>query len=276
MTGPAASAAARAPFLRIMRADHVAVLRMDRPEHRNTLSEDGLADEFESVTAQLSADLDIRAVVLTGSGAAFSAGGNVKTMLARNGPPSGLAAAVPDRYARGIQRVTKAMVGFDVPLIAAVNGPAMGAGLDLACMCDIRIAGRSAKFAESFIKLGLVPGDGGAWLLPRVIGEARAREMAFTGDSIDAETALRWGLISELVDDDQLMATALVLAHRVAVNPPRQIRFTKRLANAARGLSLDEALEMAALYQALAHHTGDHAEGVEALIAKRSPEFVGE
>jgi len=263
------------PFLDVRIQDHIAVIRLNRPQRRNALSEPRMPGEFEDLVDRLNADLQVRAAVLTGEGPAFSAGGDVKTMLARNGPGSGPAAAVPARYERGIQRVTRAMMRLDVPVIAAINGPATGAGLDLACLCDIRIAARSAWMAESFIKLGLVPADGGAWLLPRLVGDARAREMAFTGDPVDAETALAWGLVSQVADDDALMDAALALAGRIARNPPYQLRFAKRLLRASRGQGLDAALDAAGVYQALAQHTRDHVEGVEAALAKRRPEFDG-
>ena len=119
-------------------------------------------------------------------------------------------------YRRGIQRLTLALFNLEVPVIAAVNGHAIGAGLDLACMCDIRIASEKAKFAESFIKLGIIPGDGGAWLLPRIVGMSRAAELAFTGDMIDAQQALAWNLVSRVVPHDELMPAARELAGRIA------------------------------------------------------------
>jgi enoyl-CoA hydratase/carnithine racemase len=160
-------------------------------------------------------------------------------------------------------------------VIAAVNGPAIGAGCDLACMCDLRIAGESARFAESFVKLGIVPGDGGAWLLPRVVGFAKASEMALTGDAIDAHEALAYGLVSKVVPDGELLAEAHKLAARIAVNPTNAVRMTKRLLWESRTSSLDGLLELSAAMQALAHATDDNREAISAFLEKRKPDFTG-
>jgi enoyl-CoA hydratase/carnithine racemase len=165
---------------------------------------------------------------------------------------------------------------LDVPIIAAVNGPAIGAGLDLACMCDIRIAGQSARFAESFVKVGLIAGDGGAWLLPRAVGFSKACEMAFTGDTINADEALACGLVSRVVPDAELLAAARALAERIATNPAASLRMTKRLLIEGRQTRMDTLLEMAAAMQALAHSTADHREAVTAFLEKRKPNFSGE
>jgi len=154
-----------------------------------------------------------------------------------------------------------------------MNGAAIGAGLDLACMCDVRIAVDRAIFAESFVKLGIVPGDGGAWLLPRIIGLPKATIMAMTGDRIDAEQALAWDLITEITSADDLMERAMHMATRIASNPGHSTRMTKRLLREGQHMRLDSLLEMSAAYQALAHKTEDHVEAVSAFVEKRSPEF---
>ena len=173
-----------------------------------------------------------------------------------------------------IQRIPRAFESLQVPIIAAVNGPAIGAGNDLACMCDLRIASSTARFAESFVKVGIVPGDGGCWLLPRVVGHARAAEMALTGDPIDADEALRIGLVSRVVPPDALLGEALRLAERVAANPPQVLRWTRQLLQQARTSTLDEALHAAGRFQGLAHHTADHVEAVTAFFEKRAPRFT--
>jgi enoyl-CoA hydratase/carnithine racemase len=160
-------------------------------------------------------------------------------------------------------------------VIAAVNGPAIGAGLDLACMCDIRLAAKSATFAESFVRLGIVAGDGGAWLLPRVIGLPRASIMAFTGDAIDAPNALEWGLVAQVTDESELLTQARALADRIAANPGHALRLTKRLLREGQHMRLDSLLELSASFQALAHHTEDHQEAVRAFLEKRSPSLSG-
>jgi 2-(1,2-epoxy-1,2-dihydrophenyl)acetyl-CoA isomerase len=142
-------------------------------------------------------------------------------------------------------------------------------------MCDIRIACRTARFAESFVKVGIVPGDGGCWFLPRLVGFSRAAEMALTGETIDADEALRIGLVSKLVEPEQLLAEAMALALRIAANPPQALRWTKQLLLQARTATLDEALDSAGLWQGQAHHTADHAEAVAAFFDKRPPVFQG-
>jgi enoyl-CoA hydratase/carnithine racemase len=164
---------------------------------------------------------------------------------------------------------------LEVPVIAAVNGPAIGAGCDLACMCDIRIASDRAKFAESFVKLGLVPGDGGAWLLPRIVGFSKASEMALTGDMLDSAAALACGLVSQVVPHDQLMVAARELADRIAANPPHAVRMTKRLLREAWRASLASTLEASASAQAICHQTSDHQEAVAAFLEKRPAKFSG-
>jgi enoyl-CoA hydratase/carnithine racemase len=164
----------------------------------------------------------------------------------------------------------------EVPTIAAVNGPAVGAGFDLTCMCDMRVAADTATFAESFIKVGIVPGDGGACLLPRVVGKSLAAEMSFTGDALNAQEALACGLVSRIVPGLHLMAEAGKLAARVAANPGPTLRMTKRLLREGEHQRLESLLELSAGYQALAHKTWQHREAVEAFIEKRKPMFDGE
>ena len=161
-------------------------------------------------------------------------------------------------------------------MIAAINGPAIGLGNDVACLADMRIAADSAVFGATFLKVGLVPGDGGAWILPRTIGMARAAELFFTGDTIDAATALSWGLVSKVVPADQLLDEARALAGRICRQPPDVLRMTKKLMREGQGASFDAIMDMSAAMQALAHMTKDHQEAVAAFFEKRTPEFKGE
>ena len=156
------------------------------------------------------------------------------------------------------------------------KGPASGAGPDVETMCDIRIAAESAKCAESFVKVGIVPGDGGAWLLPRIVGFSRATELALTGEMIDARQALDYGLVSHVVPDDQLMAKAREIAGRIAANPPHAVRMTKRMLCEGQTATLANLLEMSAAMQSLAHATKDNDEAIDAFIEKRAPVFRGE
>ncbi len=252
---------------------HVAVLTLNRPETRNALSGEAMFAAFEQLFERLNRDLNIRAAVLTGAGSAFCSGGNVAEMRDRSGMFGGTPEQIAANYRAGIQRIPRAFQRLEVPIIAAVNGAAIGAGNDLACMCDIRIASASARFAESFVKLGIVPGDGGCWLLPRLVGASRAAELALTGDTIGADEALRIGLVSRVVAPETLLDEALALAGRIAANPPQVLRWTKQLLRQASSSSLDEALDTAGRFQGLAHQTADHAEAVAAFFEKRAPVF---
>jgi 2-(1,2-epoxy-1,2-dihydrophenyl)acetyl-CoA isomerase len=160
-------------------------------------------------------------------------------------------------------------------MIAAVNGPAVGLGCDLAGIADIRLASDRARFGVPFVKLGIIPGDGGAWLLPRTIGYARAAELLFTGDLIDAATAAEWGLVNRVVPHERLMDEAMALAARIAAQPPHALRLAKALLRQGRESSYEAVLEMSASAQALSHLTEDHLEGVTAHVEKRAPDFRG-
>ena len=254
---------------------HVEVWTINRPEARNPISDPDIVDALVAGVDRINRDLDVRAVVLTGAGSAFSAGGNVKDMAARRPPFDGPPAALREAYRYGIQRIPRAMYACEVPMIAAVNGPAIGAGCDLVAMCDLRIASTTAVFAESFVKLGLIPGDGGAWLLQRAIGLPRAAEMTLTGDAIDAETAAAWGLVSRVVEPDQLLPEAVALAGRVAANPPHSVRMAKKLLREAQHQSLDSVLELAAAYQGISQRTEDHEEALTGFLEKRPTSYAG-
>lgn len=253
----------------------IVTLTLNAPGVRNAISGGKMIDALEDACERLNADMSVRAAILTGAGSAFSSGGNVKKMHDGSGLGGGLPAQTRRNYKLGIQRIPLAFDRLEVPVIAAVNGPAIGAGCDLACMCDLRIAAESARFAESFVKLGIVPGDGGAWLLPRIVGYSKACEMAFTGDALSAAEALACGLVSKVVADAELMTEARKLAQRIAVNPPHAVRMTKRLLREGRHVQLATLLELSAAMQSLAHATADHKEAVAAFIEKRKPEFGG-
>ncbi|OCB59543.1 enoyl-CoA hydratase [Mycobacterium vulneris] len=240
----------------------VQVWTIDLPDVGNAITGADVIEAFESGVDKANRDNTIRAVVLTGAGKIFSAGGNVKEMADRQGM-FGLDAIDQRRaYIDGIQRIPRALGRLEVPLIAAVNGAAIGAGCDLAMMCDIRIASERASFAESFVQLGLIPGDGGTWFLPRAIGYARAAELTFTGERIDATTALEWGLVSRVVPHDELLSEARTLADRIAVNPPHALRMAKRLLQESTTGTLESTLSMAAAMQPLAHHDTEHEQRI--------------
>lgn len=261
-----------ATFLKSERDGAILTLTMNQPATRNALTGNSAVDEFVQACAAIATDRSIRVVILAAEGPVFSSGGNVKDMQ-RFFTPDMSPELIRDEYRNGIQRLPKALFNLDVPVIAAVNGPAIGAGLDLACMCDIRIASDKATFAESFVKVGIVPGDGGAWLLPRVVGMSKAAEMAFTGEGISAQEALACGLVSRVVAPESLMEEALALARKIAANPGGVLRMTKRLLREGQNSSLDSLLEMSAGFQAIAHKTAAHKEAVMAFVEKRAPKF---
>ncbi|KWI60653.1 crotonase/enoyl-CoA hydratase family protein [Burkholderia pseudomultivorans] len=258
-----------AEFLTRDRQGAILTVTMNRPETRNAISDTDAIDALVACCDDANRDETIRVLILTGAGAVFSSGGNVKAMRALAASDIPEPAAIRTGYRRGIQRLAHAFQQLEVPAIAAVNGPAIGAGTDLACMCDIRIAAQSARFAESFIALGLVPGDGGAWFLPQIVGPAVAAEMSFTGDALDAQTALRHGLVSRVVPDGELVAHAHALASRIARHSGIALRLTKRLLREGRHASLDTLLDLSASYQAFAHATPEHRAAVNALFAVR-------
>ncbi len=253
----------------------IVTLTLNRPQTRNPSTDPEILAALNDAFARIAVDTGVSCVILTGAGKAFSAGGNLKHMRDREGGFGGNAADVADQYRQGIQRTTLALYNLEVPTIAAVNGPAYGAGCDMTCACDIRIAAEDAVFAENFIKIGLISGDGGAWLLPRAVGLSRACEMTYTGDPVDAQAALACGLVSRVVPNGALMQTARELAGRIVCNPPRQLRMAKRLLREGQVTRLDSLLELAAAMQGACHHTHDHEEAVHAFFDKRPPTFVG-
>lgn len=253
----------------VEKSGSVATLTLNDPDHRNPITDIAMIDAIIDAVSTIDADASINALIVTGEGKAFSTGGNVKKMVAGAGLVDEDPLKTSENYKRGIQRIPLAFDALEVPTIAAVNGPAIGAGNDLACMCDIRIAARSAIFAESFVKLGIIPGDGGAWLLPRIVGYSKAYEMTFTGDTVNAEEALKIGLVSKVVEDSELMTSARELAARIAANPRDSVRMAKRLIKAGRHASLGSVLELSASLQALSHTTAYHKKAVSDFINKR-------
>lgn len=255
----------------------IALLTLNRPDTRNAIGEHSDCAELVEAVERAGADPRVSVLVLTGSGSAFSAGGNLKGMRDRNGiGPLATPADTRDNYRRGVQKIALAFANLEIASIAAVNGHAVGLGCDIACLCDMRVASDAAKFAASFVKMGIVPGDGGAWILPRTIGYANAAEMILTGDTYTAAEAKGMGLVNKVVPADQVLDEAFRLADRVAANPPRAVRLAKRLLREGQHSRLPDVLELSAAFQALAHETADHKEAVNAFLDKRPPVFTGE
>jgi enoyl-CoA hydratase/carnithine racemase len=254
----------------------IAVLTLNRPDAMNALGEPGDGEKVRDACAEINRDKAIRCAILTGAGKGFSAGGNVKAMQTRTGAFAGSPAEVREGYRGNVHLIVRSLYGVEVPMVAAVNGAAIGLGCDVACMADIRISSDTAKYGVTFLKLGLIPGDGGAWLLPRVIGMSRASQLLYTGELIDAKTACEWGLVSKVVPGDQLMGEAMKLAESIAKQPPHSLRVAKALLRQGQSATYDTIMEMSAAAQGLMHHTRDHEEGVAAILEKREPVFRGD
>lgn len=248
--------------------DGVAIVTLARPEIRNALTGEDMLDELLDAIHDAETDADTGVLVLEAEGPAFSAGGNVKEMAAGEGLFEGNAAELTERYRETIQQLTRFMATTDLVTIAAVDGPAIGAGFDLVLGCDLRIGSRNSRFAHTFIEMGIIPGDGGAWLLPRVVGWQKATELALTARSVDAQEALRIGILLELVGSDQLSERVMALASEIASKPRPALVMAKRLLRQARSMDLDGFLELSAAMQAVAHSTPEHTQAVNAYVER--------
>ncbi len=256
------------------RDQSVATITLNRDDSRNSLTDEVIEGLLDAM-AKAESDSSISCVILTGAGKAFSSGGNLRDIGAMTAEKGMSPLDIEAWYTNGIQRIPLLMEQLTVPVIAAVNGPAIGAGNDLATMCDMRIASSKALFAESFLKVGIIPGDGGAWFLPRIVGYARAAEMLYTAEAIDAQKALDWGLVSQVVEPDGLMDAARALAAKVVANPPFALRKGKEIMLAAQRMGLEDSLAKAALTQGVLQRMEDHQEAVHAILEKRKPDFKG-
>ena len=252
--------------------DRIVKITLNRPDTRNALSGDiieGLVEYLQKADK----DKNVGCVILTGAGKSFSSGGNLQEIKDMTTKDQMTQAQLEDWYRFGIQKIPLTMNSIDVPVVAAVNGHAIGAGNDLCTMCDIRIAGEDAKFSESFLRIGIIPGDGGSWFLPKIIGLARANEMILTCDVLDANKALDWGLVSKVVPNENLIVEALQIAEKIASQPPEASRRAKRLLRMSQNVPLQDALEMAASQQSMLQQLDDHREAIDALLEKRKPNY---
>jgi 2-(1,2-epoxy-1,2-dihydrophenyl)acetyl-CoA isomerase len=232
--------------------------------------------ELAAFLAGANADDTLGCIVLAAAGDGFCSGGNIKDMRDGTDPMfAGTAHQMQEGFRNGVQVIPRLFHELDVPVIAAVQGAAVGAGCDLACMCDIRIAAADAKFAESFLRVGLVSGDGGAWFLPRVVGMPRAMEMALTCRILDAVEAKEWGLVTHVVEREKLIDTAIEMAQTIAAFPPRSVRLNKRLLRKSQDMTLSDCLELSAAFQGIVQSTADQKEAVAALLEKRPPRYLG-
>ncbi|PIE43783.1 MAG: enoyl-CoA hydratase [Gammaproteobacteria bacterium] len=253
----------------------VAILTFDRDDVRNALTGTNLIDDIVRCVDWVNGNTNVSVLIITGNGSAFSAGGNIKDMQNRQGDFAGNVKELEQKYREGIQRIPLAIESAEVPVIAAVNGAAIGAGFDLACMCDMRLASETAKFGETFVNLGIIPGDGGAWYLQRLVGYQKAAELTFTGRVFDANEAQALGLLLDVVPQQDLLQRASMLATEIASKPPHAVRYSKRLMKKAQRMQLNDFLEVCAAFQGISHNTQDHMEAVTAFIEKRTASFKG-
>ncbi len=253
-------------------SDGVAIITLNRPDKLNAFTA-AMHDDLARIFDRIELDRAIRAVLLTGAGRGFSAGQDLNERA--GGLPGGDLVDLGDTLERFYNPLIRRIVGLERPVICAVNGVAAGAGANLALACDIVLAARSARFIQAFVKIGLVPDSGGSFMLPRLVGRARAMAMTMLGEPISAEQAADWGLIWRVVDDDLLQDEAEQLARHLATQPTRGLGLIKRAMNASAGNDLDRQLDLERDLQREAGRSEDYREGVAAFLEGRQAEFKG-
>ena len=259
--------------------EHIATITLNRPDRMNSFS-DGLLGGWAEALRAAAEDDDVRVVVVTGEGRAFCAGADLKAGTGGDEGRMSLGSDATPAERRNslrfsVHRVPQALEYLDKPYIAAVNGPAVGAGMDMASMADIRIASDRARFGMTYVNVGIVPGDGGAWLLPRIIGTQRALELIWTGEVFEADRALELGYVSRVVPHEQLMEETMAFARRLASGPPLAIQMAKRLVHRGLNQTFMEGLESAQAAMTVVQSSEDAKEGPRAFREKRPPAFDG-
>lgn len=244
----------------------IATITLNRPEARNAYSE-AMVTELVGALDRAELDDQVRVVIVTGAGSAFCAGGDLKAMRERSGMFKGDPVELRDKYLRGMQTIPRRFNSFEKPTIAAINGAAIGAGLGLALMCDLRISSDRAKFGSTFARVGLIPGDGGAYLLTRVVGFSRALELILTARIIDADEASSIDLIHRLVPHSEVLPAAREMADHIASLPPKAVRMAKTALYRSVDRDLETALHITAALQGLIQRTDEHDQAVEDLLA---------
>lgn len=253
-------------------ADGVATITLNRPEKMNAFTGE-MMEEWLAALENCRIHPEVRAIVMTGTGRAFTTGGDVEGFGASaNRTPQG----IRDHLVGGSQRLIRKIAQIDKPVIAALNGLATGGGLDIALACDIRFAAESARFAETYAKMGLIPGMGGAYLLPRIVGVAKALELFWSCDWVDAREAERIGLVNKVFPDAELMSAALAFARKAADGAPLAVQTIKRLVHAGLAQDLTTALDMVATEMTVVRSSEDHKEALAAFKEKRTPRFTGQ
>lgn len=260
--------------LKIKLSGSILWVGLDNPVQSNAISLE-MTNSLTGLLKHADFDSEVRVIVIYGEGTSFCAGGDVKAMQNKTGMFSGESNELRMRYVHGIQQIPKCIEDLSKPLIAMVNGPAIGAGCDLAMMCDLRIGTVKSKFGETFVKLGLVPGDGGTFFLQRVIGFSKAMQMSLTGDLVSGEEALTWGLLNNLVAEQDLEAETQKMAEKIAANAPVAVQMTKKAMKMAYLSDLATILDLSAAYQGIAQRTEDHFSALQAMKEKKAPTFQG-
>ncbi len=245
--------------------DAIATITLNRPDARNAYSSQ-MAEELVEALDRAELDEQVRAVIVTGAGPAFCAGGDLKAMRDKSGMFAGDPVELRDNYLRGLQSIPRRFERFEKPVIAAINGHAIGAGLDLSLMCDIRIGSDKAKFGSTFAKVGLIPGDGGAYLLTRVVGFATAVELILTARIIDADEALDVGLVSEVVPRDDVLDRARETAAEIAQLPPKAVKIAKAALYRCVDRDIETSLQLTAALQSCVQRTDEHDQAVSEML----------
>lgn len=244
----------------------VATITLADPDTRNAITGEEMLEDLLDALDEIEADPDTVVAIIDAEGPAFSSGGNVKDMANKEGLFSGDPAEMTEKYRDTVQQLTRFLATTDLVTIAAVNGPAVGAGFDLVLGCDLRFGSRNARFAHTFIEMGIIPGDGGAWLLPRVVGWQRATELALTARFITAAEAENYGVLLEVVPEDKLKSRVREVASTIASKPKPAVILAKRLLRQARTMDLDGFLEFSAALQSIAHTTPEHMTAVASYV----------
>jgi enoyl-CoA hydratase/carnithine racemase len=256
----------------------VATILLNRPESKNAFTPDVII-EWARMLDSAATDNAVRALVVTGAGDAFCAGADIKRLsddvMHHDEADGPRALTAKQSLQRVVHRVALAMDGLTKPVVAAVNGPAIGAGMDMALMCDFRFASTTARFSEAYVRVGLVPGNGGCWYLPRIVGVEKALELLLTGDFVDADEALRIGLVSRVLAPDELYGAAHGFAARLAAMPPAHVQLIKRNVYASTRLDLRTSLELAASHMGIVRTLADSAEAMAAFRERRPGAFHG-